>query len=208
MLFRAVTITAIIGLGVVGAYLFLPKTSVDQSVLSSGTTLIEQRIIGATPHVENVTGSPSAFTQSASETLAPNNLSSNLTDQFIEKIKADLIAKNANGPQSIGNALGLLGTEPDDIAAQSLIEAGRLFDPSVLRPTINNSKLTITQDNNASAFTEYLIAFNSVLEATAKKIPDSIFNDENQIGTPETNTQIAQAYQWGFDALIKIKTPS
>src|SRR3989344_4997576 len=159
MLFRAVTITAIIGLGVVGAYLFLPKTSVDQSVLSSGTTLIEQRIIGATPHVENVTGSPSAFTQSASETLAPNNLSSNLTDQFIEKIKADLIAKNANGPQSIGNDLGLLGTEPDDIAAQSLIEAGRLFDPSVLRPTINNSKLTITQDNNASAFTEYLIAF-------------------------------------------------
>lgn len=201
-IFKTLTATAILALGISGAFYAvqnyqlatpLPTTSNTES-LTENKNLIQHQ-----PFVEQL--SPKQ-----TNSLSQESSEDNLINQLAKDLAKTLTEKNPNGPEIINGEQWINAPRPEKIAADLIAEAALKFDPESLKPTINNADLNISSDNSKKALINYLANFNQIIEDSAKKIPTSSLNTESL--SLKIISQLVDIYQENINQFYQLPVPS
>ena len=133
--------------------------------------------------------------------------SRNLTEYFSNSFAQKIVEENPTGPTTLNGEGTLSMPDAKTLAAELILKAQKDFDPKSLRPTIEDSALSISGDNSPEALQQYLASFNQIVSAAADRIPPEIFTNPEQINMAHFS-KLADAHRYGFEQFLKLKVPT
>lgn len=131
----------------------------------------------------------------------------NLTNLLTQKIAEGIANQNQEGFIASNSGQTYINApEPQKMISELLTEAQKNFDPSSLRPKINDSDIKISSDNSKTALMNYFQAFNQIFAAANKNIPKTLF-DENELSISDM-IQTQRVYEYAINEFYKLSVPS
>ena len=189
-------LAAIVGLGIAGL-VFVSQNNANllkkENKTAEKGTLNGNNLISNQPFVEKLTSNLT-------------NKEENLTNLFASSLGKIIIENNPDGPANIDGKNGLVVPDPESIAIELLAEAAKKFDPSKLRPTIQEKDLKILEDNSKEALSNYVLNFQNIIKGEAPKVPKAIFGDPDNL-TLEDISRLSLVYQEIVQKFYKLPVP-
>ena len=184
---KIIIATLILVLGLTGAYLIVSSPNSPTPVgISNTENIIENNPVGIK--------------------LIGINDDKNLTDILTEKISNSIIEKNIGGLKNVGGEAMISAPAPEQMIEDLIVETQKNFDPSTLRPEIDDSSLKISEDNSQEALLEYFNSFTNILISSNKKMPVSI-NEPEEMDISDF-AKIKEAYEYAINEFYNLTVPS
>lgn len=211
-LIKSSVATAIILLGIAGAY-FVISNTVNSSLNTANKTnevkSENNNIVAQNPLIKTISQNSGQKSENSALTTNKNsqnaNNNQNLTDQLAKNIGQKILESNPNGAEIINGEPSLTVPNPEEITSQLLVESAQNFDPKSLYPAIKDSDLIISNDNSKEALNKYFAEFQKIVSIAAQNIPEKIFSEEL---TLENITLLKDAYKKTIQNFYNLTAPS
>jgi len=132
----------------------------------------------------------------------------NLTEFFIKNVGEDITKQGPGGPANIDGvsySSYLSAPDPELTVEELIAEAAEKFDPETLRPTVNDTDLTIYGDNSKESLASYFNDFQKIISDASEEIPLEFVTGEI---TMEGMALVAEIYGKSIDKFYELPVPS
>lgn len=184
--------TAILGLGIAGAFFAVQNTQLS----ASPTSIIDSNnnnLITDGPFVEKIGDNLSQLTANGT----------NITDQFTNNLAKKIAEANPTGPKSTDGIKDIVVPNPDQIALDLLIEAQKNFDLKKFIPEIKNGDLKIDLNSTDKAMSLYVNDYVGIIKDSKGKMVQILKGDF----TEETLNNVIATYEKTIASLYNLTIP-
>ncbi len=189
--------TAILGLGVLGAYFVIQNTDINAELAPKNDSA---NLPKNSPFVENLANG--VISEKTTGSAESNKIigENNLTDDFINGLKQDIAQNNFDNTSS-----NLVVSDPNQITGELLNDAVKKFGAERLKPLIDESRIKVSHDNSQKAIENYINKFQEVIMSSAKEASLDKFNENSD---PGDLSFLIPVYEKAIELYYKLPVPS
>lgn len=206
---KLVVTTAIITLGIAGAYFVIDNSfPVFPDTNNAEIKISDNNAVKGIPKIEQLNSKTLSINNSSENTAnssSENSAENNLTELVASQIGKTIAQQNPTGPQTIDGKKSITAPDAESIANDLLTEAVEKFDPASLYPEIKDSDLKISKDNSKEALTAYFSAFKEILSEAVPQIANSV-KDSNEMSM-QIIENLSKIYGDTAKKLISLASP-
>ena len=196
-MFKTAIATAILGLGVLGAYFVIQNTDINAELaLKNETTNLPKN----SPFVENLNNNPDPQKSDAVPASETVTISNNLTDNFINGLKQDIVQNNLDN-----NSGNLVVSDPDQITNELLTDAVKKFSAERSKSAVDESRIKISSDNSKNSIISYVNKFEEIISKSAQKIGTGAVPADPD---PEELRPMLAGYDFAIESFYNTAVPS
>ncbi len=126
----------------------------------------------------------------------------NSTEKIASKLSQEILSRNANGPELIGEKPWLSVADPEAVLDQLIDETLANFDYQSFKPIVRDSEIIISPQNDKNSVNAYLAFFQNVLSSNVPRFK----KDEGFVA--ENLKSLLTAYEKTVTELKKLAVPS
>ncbi len=196
-MFKTAIATAILGLGVLGAYFVIQNTGISAEPAPKNEAA---NLPKNSPFVENLSsGGISEKTTGVAE-LDKMTGKNNLTDDFINGLKRDITQNNLDN-----NSGNLVVSDPDQITNELLADAVEKFSAERSKSAVDESRIKIINDNSRNSIISYANRFEEIISKSAQKMGAGVVTADPD---PEELKPMLAGYDFAIENFYNTPAPS